>query len=88
MVVNKRVGRWGKLRQTQLRRRSVLGKMIISLEWVFAVRDRIKMTEVGVGSPRKFFFFFGSKCGNNIFATKSTVFKNFAIKVTQFFNLL
>ena len=46
----------GKLRQTQLWRRSVLWKMIISLEWVFAVRDRIKMAEagrdkLGVGSP-------------------------------------
>ena len=45
----------GKLRQTQLWRRSVLWKMIISLEWVF-VRDRIKMAEagrdkLGVGSP-------------------------------------
>ena len=47
MVVDKRVGRWGKLRQTQLRRRSVLWKMIISLEWVFAVRERIKMAEAG-----------------------------------------
>ena len=36
----------GKLRQTQLWRRSVLWKMIISLEWVF-VRDRIKMAEAG-----------------------------------------
>ena len=83
----------GKLRQTQLWRRSVLWKMIISLEWVFAVRDRIKMVEagrdkLGSGSSHKFFIFFGSKCGNNIFATKSTVFKNFATKVSQFFDLL
>ena len=82
----------GKLRQTQLWRRSVLWKMIISLEWVF-VRDRIKMAEagrdkLGVGSPRKFFIFLGSKCGNDIFATKSTMFENFATKVPQFFDFL
>ena len=72
MVVNKRVGRWGKLRQTQLRRRSVLWKMIISLEWVFAVRERIKMAEVGRDKLRGWLvtqiFLFSGQSAETIFS--------------------